>query len=195
MKRTTITLLAAALAASAAIAEEQHRQLEPHVHGHGTLNIAIEYKRVSMELDVPGMDIVGFEHSAETKEQKAAVKKANALLANPLSLFKPPQPAGCRVADVKVSLNPKREAVDEHHAVQSKERGEPAKEEHDSHNEFHGTYALECDKPANLTSIEFDYFKAFPGAQELTVNVVTDKGQNKYEVSREKPSLDLGGMM
>ena len=56
----------------------------PHVHGHGTLNIAIEDKRVSMELEVPGMDIVGFEHAPSTDDQKAAVEKAKARLEKPL---------------------------------------------------------------------------------------------------------------
>ena len=57
------------------------------------------------------------------------------------------------------------------------------------------TYALDCAKPAALTSIAFDYFGSFAGAQKLTVNVVGDKGQNTYEVTRDKPSLDLGGIM
>ena len=196
MELPTIGLLAAALAAAPAIAQEQHRELGPHVHGHGTLNIAIENKRVSMELEVPGLDIVGFEHNAGSKEQKTAVNKANALLAKPLSLFKPPKSAGCHVADAKVSINAKHEVSDEHHDAQlTEEGGGHAKEEHDGHNEFHATYALDCDKPDNLTSLEFDYFRSFSGAHDLTVNVVTDKAQNKYEVSREKPSLDLSGMM
>ena len=38
-----------------------------------------------------------------------------------------------------------------------------------------------------MTSIEFDYFKSFAGARKLTVNVVTAKAQNTYEVSRDKP--------
>ena len=196
MKLPTITLLAAALAAAPAIAEEQHRELGPHVHGHGTLNIAIENKRVSMELEVPGMDIVGFEHSAESKEQKTAVKKAEALLAKPLSLFKPPKSAACHVAEAKVSIDAKHEVGEEHQDAQStEESGEHASEEHGGHNEFHASYALDCDKPDKLTSLEFDYFRSFSGAHDLTVNVVTDKAQNKYEVGREKPSLDLGGIM
>ena len=49
--------------------------------------------------------------------------------------------------------------------------------------------------PAELTTITFDYFTLFAGAHDLTVNVVTAKGQSKYEVSRDKPTLDLGGIM
>ena len=61
---STFALVAISLLMTSARAEEDHRELGPHVHGHGTLNIAIEDKRVSMELEVPGMDIVGFEHAA-----------------------------------------------------------------------------------------------------------------------------------
>jgi hypothetical protein len=209
MRLTSIALLATAMAAAPAAAEEKHRELGPHVHGHGTLNIAVEGSRVSMELEVPGMDIVGFEHSATTAEQKATVDKANALLAEPLSLFKVPASAGCRVAEAKVAIEPEHEHehedADEDHAAASSgtEGAEPANEEHEEHehegheghNQFHVTYALDCAKPANLTSIAFDYFKSFAGAHDLTVNVVTAKAQNTYEVSRDKPALDLGGMM
>ena len=47
----------------------------------------------------------------------------------------------------------------------------------------------------SLTTITFNYFKLFPGAKELTVNVVGAKGQSSYEVSRDKPTLDLAGVM
>jgi hypothetical protein len=57
------------------------------------------------------------------------------------------------------------------------------------------TYDLACTRPENLASIGFDYFKSFPGAQRLTVNVVTSKAQSSYEVARDKPELDLGGVM
>ena len=86
----TLALAAMSLLTTAAFAEEEHRELGPHVHGHGTLNIAIEDKRVSMELEVPGMDIVGFEHAPSTDDQKAAVDKAKARLEKPLGVFSLP---------------------------------------------------------------------------------------------------------
>jgi len=202
MRLSTITILAAAMAVAPAAAEDEHRELGAHEHGHGTFNIAVENNRVSMELEVPGMDIVGFEYAAKTSEQKSAVEKATGVLAEPLALFKLPAAAGCKVADAKVTIDVEQEDGDEDQASGSKEKGaEHAKEEHDEdegkegHNEFHASYTLDCAKPVNLTSIEFDYFKSFAGAHDLTVNVVTAKAQNSYEVSRDKPALDLGGMM
>ena len=54
---TTLAVVAISLLTTSARAEEEHRELGPHVHGHGTLNIAIDDKTVSMELEVPGMDV------------------------------------------------------------------------------------------------------------------------------------------
>jgi hypothetical protein len=203
--RTHITFALAALAVvsltASVRAEEEHRELGPHVHGHGTLDIAVEDKRVSMELEVPGMDIVGFEHEASTDAQKAALQKAKSELAKPLTLFSLPASAGCTVMNAKVALEAEHEGADHDHDAKG-EHEEHADADHDEdeheghhHSAFHVSYALDCAKPAELTSIAFDYFKAFAGAQSLTVNVVTAKAQSTYEVKRDKPELDLGGMM
>jgi hypothetical protein len=194
MKALAATAIAAALAAAPAFAVEEHRELGPHVHGHGTLNIAVEATRVSMELEVPGMDIVGFEHAAESADQKAAVDTATKELADPLMLFKVPAAAGCKTAEAKVAVESEHEHEHEHEQGAA-DHDHDEHEGHAGHNEFHVTYTLECAKPGELTSIAFEYFKAFAGAHDLTVNVVTAKAQNSYEVSRDKPVLDLGGTM
>ena len=41
----------------------------------------------------------------------------------------------------------------------------------------------------------FEYFNVFAGAQELDVSVISPKGQSSFEVKRDKPSLDLTGIM
>jgi hypothetical protein len=193
---TALGLVAMSLLAYPTRGEEGHRELGPHVHGHGTLNIAIEDKRVSMELEAPGMDIVGFEHAPSSDDQKAAVEKATARLEKPLGVFSLPVSAGCTVAEAKVSV----EAEHAHHDGDDEKHD--AKDDHDhdhdaagGHNQFEASYALDCANPSELTTITFDYFALFAGAHDLTVNVVTAKGQSKYEVSRSKPTLDLGGIM
>ena len=193
-----------ALVLSPAFAEDQHRELGAHVHGHGTLNIAIEDKRVALELEVAGMDVVGFEHAASTPEQKAAVDKAKGLLEKPLDVFALPAAAGCAAAEAKIVIeteahgdhdhdHDKGDAKDDHdHDGHDHDHGDKAE---GGHSHFHATYALDCTSPADLTTITFNYFKLFPGAKELTVNVVGAKGQSSYEVSRDKPTLDLAGVM
>ncbi len=191
MYRSSILAAALICAAFPANAEEARRELGPHQHGHGRLNIAIEASRVSMELEVPAHDIVGFEHEPNTPEQKAAMEKAKATLAGGLALFKPSAAAECKLTNAKIST----EAEHEHehdHAGKAEEKHEEAEHQH---SEFHVEYELECKSAAKLTSLTFDYFKAFSGAQELDVAIVSPKGQTSYEVTREKPNLDFKGIM
>lgn len=196
--RTLVAIAVAAAAAAPSYAEEAHRELGAHVHGRGTLNIAVENTRVSIELEAPGMDIVGFEHEASSAEQKAAVSKAKKALGDPLSLFKLPATAACKLADAKTDVETEGAHDHDHgdkndkHADHDHDDGHDH-DDHAGHTAFHVTYAIDCAKPENLTLITFDYFKAFAGAEALDVSVVTDKAQNKFEVTREKPVLDLAG--
>ena len=178
------------------VAEAQHRELGTHEHGRGTLNIAIEGTRVTMELEVAGSDIVGFEHAAKTNQQKAAMARAKTQLMKPLSLFVVPGGARCKAIDAQVAL---KSGDDDHDAGPEKKAGAETKratndEEH-GHSEFRVQYALECASPNNLTSIDFAYFRTFAAAQKLDVNVISSKGQTKFDVTRAKPRIDLAGMM
>jgi hypothetical protein len=183
-------IIAATLAASIpAMAAEEKRELSAHEHGQGKLNIAVEGNRVTMELEVPGADIVGFEYVASTSNQKAAVEKAKATLGDALAVFKLPAGAGCKLAEAKVEVETGEKQDEAGHKEEAK--ADSAKEKAD-HSEFHATYAIDCASPAKLTAIDFKYFDLFPNAQELDVSLVSPKGQTSYEVTRERPKLELG---
>lgn len=182
----------------------EHRELGPHVHGHGTLNIAFEGGRVTLDLETPGTDLLGFEHEAKSDAEKAALTDVDAKLKAPLALFKFPSGAGCKVAEAKVDLDDD-EAEDAKagaNATASKGAAGHNHADHDHGDHAHGPYAtiggeyeLSCASLSAITSIEFDYFKIFPRAQSLTVNVVTPRAQSAFEVTRAKPILDLGKLM
>src|SRR5262249_18503329 len=149
--------------------------------------------RVSLELEAPGADIVGFEHSARTARQKAALKQAKQQLLAPQSLFKFPSAAGCVVAEASVDIE---SGEHEHeHEIEKGAEGNKAEAAEEGHSNFHGQYAFNCKAPARITAIEFGYFQAFAGAQKLEVNVITPKGQTRFDVTRAKARIDLAGMM
>ncbi len=196
------TRAAAALAlfATPAFAEgTAHRQAGAHVHGKGTLNIAIEGSKVEIELEAPGADIVGFETAAKVDAQKAAVTKAKAELSDALKLFGLPDAAQCKVVKANVEIHAEDHDHDEKDEADHKDEGHD--HDHDKaeggaqHSEFHATYALECAAPERLTGLSTTYFTTFAGAQSLSVNVATAKGQTQTELTRDKPTLDLTGMM
>ncbi|MGD9866057.1 MAG: DUF2796 domain-containing protein [Pseudodonghicola sp.] len=180
-------LLSAGLALLAA-APLSARELGAHVHGTGTLDIALEGTGVAMELHAPGADIVGFEQAAETAEARATLAAAVTALEQPLTLFTLPEAAGCTVIGAEVTAEA--------------EGGAPAAEQahtdhdhdHDGtyqHMEFHARYVLDCTAPDRLDHIGFAYFTRFPGAQKLKVRIVSATGAAMAEVTRAAPELDL----
>ena len=96
----TSTALAFALSATAA----DKRELGAHEHGVGALNIAVEGATILMELEAPGADIVGFEHPAESAEDKGKIKAALEVLEKPLQLITLPTAAGCAVTEAHAKL-------------------------------------------------------------------------------------------
>jgi hypothetical protein len=146
------------------------------------------------------MDVVGFEHAPSTDDQKAKVAEAKVILQRVLDVFALPPAAGCTVTSADVAIEPEHhhdDGDDHDHDANEEKSGDHDHDEHghEGHNQFHATYELACNSPSEVSTIAFGYFKHFAGAQGLTVNVVSAKGQNKYEVTRDKPTLDLGGIM
>jgi hypothetical protein len=184
-------------------AAEERRQLGAHEHGHSVLNVAIAGDRIEMELMAPGMDIVGFEHAPETAEHKAEVEEAEAILSDPLALFVLPDDAGCVLETAAVELEAEGEHEGQHgeehvaaeHAEESEHNEHAEHEGEESHTEFHAEYAITCDSPGDLDTIEFVFFERFPGAEEIGLTVITESGQTRYQVEREAPRIDLKGLI
>lgn len=182
-----VGLVAGSVAATAS-AQEERRELGAHEHGHSTLNIAVEGRRISMELSAPGMDVVGFEHAAESDADRAAVTRAEATLKDPLSLFVLPAAAGCEVATATAGLEAE-ERHEEGHA--HREQHAEGEAEGGEHAEFRAEYALDCADPTRIDAITFAFFDKFQGAEEIEVTLVTAGGQSTFEVERGQPRLKL----
>jgi hypothetical protein len=208
MRTYVVFAIGFGLASATGVGHAQHREAGAHEHGRGTLNIAIEGTRLSMELEAPGADIVGFEHKAKTKKQKAAIEKAEEQLEAAEALFQLPAAAGCVLEASRVTLEGEGHGHDhgaKHHGGKDHgpkdgtkgdgKGGTKGGHSNDEHSAFRAEYAFDCKAPASLTTIGFGYFKVFARAQKLDVTVATPKQQSRFEVSRAKPRIDLGGMM
>lgn len=192
--------LAVGLAAGSASAQESKRELGAHEHGHGTFNVAIDGKTVAIELIAPGADIVGFEHTPKTDEQKAKLAAAKAALEKIETVLELPGAAGCKVAkaEVEAPYTEEKAAKDSHgHGHGHDDHGKKAGKDDDgeAHSEFHATYELTCSAPDALGQLKFAYFESFKGAEELAVTVVTPKGQKAFEATRAKSEVRLDGLV
>lgn len=173
---TAVFLVLGILSAPTVQASET-RSAHAHEHGHGILNIAIEGDRVLMELEVPGADIVGFEHEPESESDKAAVKAAQEKLRDGAALFRFDGTA-CRYEDAHLE--------DRH-----EDHGTTGSHAEAEHSEFHVAYEITCDDTARISGIAFPFFAAFPNSEELDVTVIGETGQFHFEVERGAPNITL----
>ena len=63
--------------------------------------------------------------------------------------------------------------------------------EGESHSEFHVTWAFNCSKPEQLTSIDVKLFALYSGFEEIDVSLAGDNGQEAYELTPESTRIDL----
>ena len=149
-----------------------------HVHGEGRVNIAIDGNRIFMALEIPGADIVGFEHEARSSDEKAAVARAIAQLGDPMQLLRFEADADCELR----TANAATEGEPEEHAEQ---------EDEEEHGTFVAEYEFECANIGALGFIEFIYFSLFNNAQSLDIVLIDGNGQRRTEIDRANPVLRL----
>lgn len=193
--RHRLPALALATLAAPALAEEP-RGAEAHMHGVSTVLIAVDQGAVEIDLTSPGMDIVGFEHAAQSEADRAAVAAALEVLSVPENVVTLPEAAGCRLTDSEAHLDGEDHedhedghgdhdhAHDEDNHEDHEDHGDHAQDEGAQHTEFHARYAFACDDETALTSIAFPFFDHFEQAQEIEVQYVTGTGAGQAEVRR-----------
>jgi hypothetical protein len=184
--------LATTILAAPAIAQDT-RELDAHVHGVSTAEIAVEHGAVEINILSPGMDIVGFEHEARSTEDKEAVDAAIRQFLAPEEIVTLPEGAGCRLTEVLAHLDD-GDHDDEHmhgddddaHDDDLAEGKYHNHEDHADkarHSEFHVTYGFGCDDEDALTSVGFPFFERFPNAEGIEVRYVTETGAGTAELT------------
>jgi hypothetical protein len=161
--------------------ESEHEQHEAHVHGEARLLIALEGDTLEIEFISPAMNIVGFEHQPKTETQVHAVEAAIDALKQPGLLFSLPSAAKCEPTTIEVeSPLSKHDA----HAHEHAHKGE-------SHSDFTGHYHYQCGDISRLERIEVELFERFPGTHLLEVQSISNKGQQKIDLTPGHSILKL----
>jgi Protein of unknown function (DUF2796) len=153
-----------------------------HAHEHGAvkLDIGIEPGKVSIAMESPLDNLLGFERAprndAERKRADAAVAKLKAAD----TLFGFDAAAGCTLAGVELVSAPLKLG-----------KGE-AQAPGDEHADLDGDFAFDCKDVSKITAIDVGLFKAFSGMQRIDIQVATPSGQRKRTLTRPAARFLLG---
>ena len=198
-------LLGAVLSVPAAIPAFAQSGHGAHEHGHGTLNIVLDGEELAIELLVPGVNVVGFEHRAESDEDRAAVAKAVERFSQADGLFNLPGGAGCDAEEANARLGETEDghpAEGDGHQHGSEEKsgarqkhGTEKEHGHDKedaaeHSELHATYRFHCHHPSALDQIQVDVFDHLE-VEEIRAQVVSASGQQAIELTDKNRSIAL----
>lgn len=156
--------------------DHAHNSLAAHEHGVGSLNLVIDGDEVSIELDSPADNLLGFEYLPTTDADKAKVKALRTQLNEAQALFVFPPAAGCSLKEVELS-SPLFDAIADEHAHQHADK--PA----DAHADIQAHFHFTCTHAAELDQVQVALFSAFPGTQRLLLQAIGPKGQQGGELS------------
>ena len=164
----------------------EHRHHESHEHGAGTMNIALDGELLTIELEIPGNDIVGFEHAAKSDSDKAKVDSALKILNETTKIFSFVPADSCSLKGTpKIAFVAEAEDDDSHghHGMHHGDDDDPA-----DHTELKAEYLFSC---KSVVGVTFQGFSQFPSIKELDAQVAFGNVQVSYELSPKEPTAFL----
>ncbi len=172
-------------------AQGARRQHGTHAHGVSKLEVAVDGRELTLRLESPAEDVVGFEHAPRDARQKDAVARATATLKSADKLFQPSAEARCRLLEAAVSndLEPATLPPAAPAAPGAPAKGAaPAGQDH---GEFGLAAKWTCEDASKLRQIDTTIFAAFPRMRRIDAQVATAAGQRSQVLSRDKARLGL----
>lgn len=186
MRRLLLALPFALLPLAAAHAHDDHDHahgtLGAHEHGVAKLNVVLDGNTLELELDSPAMNIVGFEHAANSDADKATVAAARQQLEQPLKLFALTQAAGCKEEAQELESPLFGDADHDHDGG--------AHEHSHQHADVNAHYQLTCASPDKLAQLDLaPLFKTFAQTQKVNVQLIGPNGQKGVEATPAKAAV------
>lgn len=145
-----------------------------HVHGVASLQVAVDGKNLTLNLESPLNNLVGFEHTPRTEKQQAAVRAMAERLNQPAGLFIASPAAACTPLSVKLEspvLEPMKPSAGDGHA------------------DLDGEFVFRCEHPEALRALEVGLFQAFPRLKRLDVQVAGPHGQSAARLSPQQRNI------
>ncbi|RXZ31084.1 DUF2796 domain-containing protein [Oxalobacteraceae bacterium CAVE-383] len=162
--------IAALSIATAAVAHEAH------VHGVGKLDVALDGSTLSLHLDSPLINLLGFEHAATSAPDRQAAQKMGVQLRAADQVFVTTPAAQCHATAVTLmsaALDPALLGQKPAAADANKKAAD-----HDGHADLDADFVFSCAHPEQLRAIDVKLFDLYPGFHRIDVQAVTPKGQS-----------------
>ncbi len=148
-----------------------------HQHGVVKLDVAVDGGEVSLVVEMPLDNLVGFERAPRTDAERKTAAAALARMRDGASLFRFDAEAQCVLGHSEAAAPVLEQAG--------------AAGGQDGHADLDATYVFRCAAPARLATLEVLLFDAFRRIERIEVQAVLPHGQRKAVLRGAAPVLRL----
>jgi hypothetical protein len=163
-----LACIAGAFAMAPAVAHEAH------VHGVGQLDVALDGRTLSLHLESPLINLIGFEHAATSAPDRQAAQTMGVQLRGAEKVFVTTPGAQCRATSVKLASA----ALDPALLGEKPAAADAKAVDHDGHANLDADFMFDCAHPEQLQAIDVRLFDTYPGFHRIDVQAVTPKSQS-----------------
>ena len=152
-----------------------------HAHQHGMLrlDIAVDARKLSLQMESPLDNLVGFERAPRNDAERKRVAAALAKLEAGQALFTIDPAAQCKLAKVQL-------------ASAVLKLGPPTPEGKNSeHADVDAVFEFDCQDGARAAFVDVGLFDAFAGMQQIEVQIATPTAQHKRTLKRPAKRVAL----
>lgn len=149
---------------------------DSHVHGEATANITFIASTLIIELQLPAINVFGFEHQAKNSQEQQIVN--NRLLELQQASNVIDTTSDCHTDSVVVESNSNL-PHDKNNGLLDNE-----------HSDISATYQYHCEDN-NEIKLSFILFNKMNSLHKILVQSVTEQQQNSFTVTRERPMITL----
>lgn len=171
------------------------RSAESHMHGDAELAIVVEGNVVTIELDTPLYNLLGFEHEPESDTQKDSVERVEAQLGRGGELFVFNESADCAIKSAQSDVHlyehhDEHRGTDEHADHEEDDHAED--EDHDeNHKDIILQYEFSCQQPSSLTNVNVNLFEFFDELSEVDVTYLGPSTQRQVRLTPNNAKMDM----
>lgn len=137
--------------------EGESLEQSKHEHGVVTFNLALEGELLSLEVDAPAINVLGFERSPRNDAERKVVADTHAWLSGGREILAVPGNAGCRAQAVSFTA-PKLGS---------------------GHADYRPRYSFRCSNPAALGWVEVWALRKLKDVERAEVNLITPTVQRQ----------------
>jgi hypothetical protein len=162
---------------------------EAHVHGVGNLDVAIDGNTLTLHLATPLINLLGFEHAANSAPDRQATQKMAAQLHAAGSIFVTTPAAQCKPVSVKLVSAVLGAALLGEAPSTAAADAQTSPDKHDGHGNLDGDFVFNCAHPEQIKAIDVKLFDLYPGFHSINVQAVTLKGQSAATLAPGSASI------